>query len=796
MRVTAQKLLLFLFLPYYGYSQYEVIGVVKDSTNNPIEFANVVLTNELNKIVVGTITSKDGQFKLSTRKGDYKLVISFIGYKSFNKSIYLIENLNLKDINLIESYSKLHEITVIGEKKLIEQKVDRLIFNLSYSPFIRGKNALQSLSLAPGVWTSSNGEISINGRGDTKIMVNNKLLRKEVVQEYLRNLRAEDIDKIEIIEHPPAEFDASGASGIIHIILKKDIKSGLNGTIYTNYTQHRFPSFDEGVSINFKKDKWLWYGSYNYERNKSFFDRKIDFFYQPENIKQKNIFKSTRKRKGNTFRAGFDYNPSSKQRIGFEYYNNIYDTKEDLYNRSTSSSVNTINEIVKGIYPGRFDAKKESFNLNYQWEIDTTGRQLSVLADHYTYNRIDKTDYNDSIFDGNNVFLKDETLKSLTDGDITVFTAKIDYKHPIKKWGELQSGFKYSNAGLKNINVFEFLENGVFEIDENRTNTFEYKEHILAAYLKATKKILGIDVQVGLRGEYTEGKGYQITNNQINKRNYFNLFPSFFAKHYINKKKNHSIKYYYGRRISRPSYSWMNPFESYTNRNSIYRGNPGLQPEYINFYSISYVVQNKYSLRLHHAYNRDIFSEVDIRDSSNTNINIETAENIGKQFAYGLYFNYSYTLTKWWETTTGISLGYADVSSYDKSFQKSITTFFMSHRSNMTLPWGMQGTLNLRYSPPLIDGIYTFGTIFNMNIGIQKSVFKDKGTIALDMNDVFYTSGRYNFKSNYMQQKTMYDITRSSQAFTLSFSYNFSLGDKFKRQQKENSNDDELDRID
>ena len=144
-----------LLIPTYSFSQYEVSGIVKDSSDIFIEFANVVLTNLDNEIISGTITDGNGIFNLSVEEGEYRLIISFIGYQNWTKNITVSSDNDFGVITLIESKNELDEVLVTAKKPMIEQKVDRLVFNISENAFAKGKNALKALELAPMVWVSS-----------------------------------------------------------------------------------------------------------------------------------------------------------------------------------------------------------------------------------------------------------------------------------------------------------------------------------------------------------------------------------------------------------------------------------------------------------------------------------------------------------------------------------------------------------------------------------------------------------------------------------------------------------------
>ncbi|MFZ2283292.1 MAG: outer membrane beta-barrel protein [Lutibacter sp.] len=788
MKINKLVLLLSILFPISLLSQVQLTGVVKNSIE-PIEFSNVVVTDTQNNIVSGTITDSNGNFNLIINKGNYRLNISFLGFVNWTKEISLTENFDFGTIILKEDNNALAEVVIIAKKPLIEQKVDRIVFNVADNSFAKGKNALKTIGLAPMVWVSSKGDISINGRGGVGIVVNGKLLSNDISKSYLSSLRSEDIESIEIIPDPPAEYEAQSQSGIINIILKKNIQNGLNGSINASYSQQKYASYNSGGSLNYKTGNWLWYGSYNYSQNKDFFDREVETFYEPDNNVRLTNFQSIERSFSNSYRFGFDYDMNSKHKIGVEYYTSNLNFDEAIDNEAKSITNNVLEEIVKGEYPGNLDKLKQQSTLNYKWEIDSLGRSLTFISDYLIYSRDRKSDYFDAIYDENNTFLNLNTSRGIVNSDINVFTSKIDYTQPNKK-GSIQGGLKFSDADLENQNIHTILLNGFYEIDPQKTTAYQFNEKVSAAYLKVTSKIKEIDVQLGVRGEYTQNK-----LESISEKNYFSVFPSVFVRHYINKEKNTSLGYYYGRKISRPSYNLMSPYEYLIDKYTVFRGNEDLKPQFNNTFSLTYYIGNKYSFRSYYSYVKDVFNIVEFRSLKDTNINVETTENIGESYSYGFHSNNTIKIAKWWNTNTGLGVNYTKILSYDKSFETGKFYYYINNRSFINLPLKIDCIVNSRYISPMSDGIYEFGDKFSFDIGFQKEILKDKGLISLDISDVFYTEGKYHLTSNYKDQYSRTNVNRPGQIIMLSFSYNFSSGSKFKKQRKEQSNEDEVQRI-
>ena len=203
------------------FAQTEIKGQVIDQ-NMPIAYANIILKNSNNEIVTGVTSDFDGYFTINTKKGNYKLTISYVGYTNYNKDINLENNINLGVVTLQEDSSQLDEVVITSRKKLIEQKADRVVFNVENSITASSGDALDALKVAPGLQVQ-NGIIKMFGKGTPRVMVNNKMvpLTNEELIGYLNSLSASDIKKIEIIATPPAQYDASGNGGLINIILKE-----------------------------------------------------------------------------------------------------------------------------------------------------------------------------------------------------------------------------------------------------------------------------------------------------------------------------------------------------------------------------------------------------------------------------------------------------------------------------------------------------------------------------------------------------------------------------------------------
>src|SRR5690606_28121524 len=236
---------------------YTVKGIVKDSTQ-VIAFANVILTDSNGEMKTGTITEEDGSFNLTTQQGTYTVTVSFLGYQTWKQTISVDQNLDLGIISLNSQDNELGEVVVTAEKPLIERKADRLVFNVRSSVFANGVSADELLKNVPRIDPTSDG-LSIIGKSSVQIMINERLLNLsgDDLKNYLKSLRSENIEKIEVITNPSAKYDAAGNSGLINIKLKKNSKLGFDGYITSTYTQRTKPSLGQSLKLNYSTEKLI-----------------------------------------------------------------------------------------------------------------------------------------------------------------------------------------------------------------------------------------------------------------------------------------------------------------------------------------------------------------------------------------------------------------------------------------------------------------------------------------------------------------------------------------------------------
>ena len=343
--MTKTKFFLFITLIFISsklFSQVRISGQVVNQNNKPVEFMEVYLQNIDSTIIKSELTTADGKFTIITEKGEYLLFLVQVGLTIYKQKINPNQDLNFGIIPIIERSEQLNEVVVTSKKRLIEKKSDRIIYNVQSSVFANGVSGDELLKNLPRIDPTSDG-LKIIGKSNVLLMVDDRLLNitGEDLKNYLKTLRSENIDKIEIITSPSSKYDASGNSGLINIKLKKKTNLGFDGNISTTFIQKTKPSINNSINLNYSTDKLILGYSIFYGNENRFSNYKNDYFF--ENESRKSIEKTERKNKGLSHNFNIDYQINKKITTGL--YLNYGDWDNASYRSSKVSFFNN-NDII------------------------------------------------------------------------------------------------------------------------------------------------------------------------------------------------------------------------------------------------------------------------------------------------------------------------------------------------------------------------------------------------------------------------------------------------------------------
>ena len=440
--------------------------------------------------------------------------------------------------------------------------------------------------------------------------------------------------------------------------------------------------------------------------------------------------------------------------------------------------------------------KNGSLNFNLRHQFDSTGKDLSFDADYVRY----AEDRNMNL--ANNYYTHDwqkkrsDLLVGELPTDINIYTAKIDYVHPLKKALKIEAGIKSGYVTTDNTaGYFNVIGNEKL-VDLEKTNRFEYKENINAAYFNVAKEIKKWSLQAGVRLENTNNDGYQFGNesqpDSAFKNSYTGLFPNAFVSYNAN--KNNQFSFSYGRRIRRPDYEDLNPFVFFLDNYTYDRGNPFLQPSYANTFEASHTFKEFLTTSINYTHTKDLFTEV--FEPSGQYATVVTQKNYGKSDNASFSVNADVPVRKWWKSMVYSELNY---SSYEGLFgvekvDISATNFLVNVNNQFTFKNGWSAELSGFYRTKGIEGQIVIKPLAQLNAGVQKQILQKKGTIKLNIRD-FLRTMREKGNINLSNTDAQFRQLRDNRVATLSFTYRFGKPIKGVQKRKTGGAGDEQNRI-
>lgn len=782
------------------FAQNILKGVIKDDSQEPLSYIliSVTKTDSLHTIAGESLTDSLGKFEIKIPDtGHYIIHSTATGFEDVKQPLTLKGGIQTVQLQAQSRHNTLANVTIRSQRPTIIRQADRVVMNVSGNPIAAAKSAGEVLALAPGVYVKD-GSISINGVSGARVMVNNKLLQLSgnELTNYLNSLRAEDIQSIEIIAHPPAEYDAEGSGGLINIILKKNNTTGLNGSAYAAYKQGRYAGTSEGVQLDFKKGKWGAGVNYAYNTKKSF--QELD---QSRNFPDNGIYTAknhtVKYNNNNYLHAGLSYDISEAQFLALDYTYSDYNNKEHW--RSTaqiSYPDNTGNNLTtKGIFPNTYKGGYNDIGLNYHWNTDKAGSNFSILADYITNTNRTTNDVQNANYNNGNVLINDTAFRNETPSDATIITAEAKYHKFFSNKAQLSFGAKLSHTNIHNAANFEYVSHDDWLNSEVQNFVYDYREQIWAGFVNYNTTIFSTNVQLGLRGENTSFTGalWQLNHNAENQRHYFGLFPSVYLQRNLDSAGNHSITLSYNRRLSRPDFESLNPHIVYIDNYTSGFGNPYLNPQYSNAVEVNYTFQKKYNLSAGYTYTKDIMNNVMHTNPDNPQQMIQQPINAGDKRHVAITVFAPIAITKWWSTQNTVQYNIEKVTAPEYSIHRNI--IFIQTTQDISLPYQFKLSLSSYYMSNYIFANALIAPIFNADIAVQKNVWKDRLTLKAGLDDVFHT--RKNDKGTFYYNEFTMNFTewQQSRVFTFGIVYNFKSGKAFRAHNIESSNDDEKSRL-
>ena len=786
-------------------------SVITGTVNAEGEVSGAIVTllkSTDSSVVKTTLCEANGNYTLSNLKaGSYLLSISHVGYIQFFTKTFSLEvgqQLQFEKISLLANSKELKEITVTAKKQFIERKIDRLVLNPDAIIGNAGGNALEVLEKAPGIQVDVNGNISFKGKQGVMVLVDDKPTYMAALDlaNYLRSLPAGSIEIVELMSNPPAKYDAAGNSGIINIRLKKNTLKGFNGSLSVSYGQGRYHRTNNSFNINYRLNKINYYANLSWNQNHSYQDLTINRKYFTPSGLYKSAFTQNsyikREIEGLNLKLGADYYISNKSTAGLVISGFENRTFSPVQNRSTVINENNqVDSTVLATNPGDRKWKNGSINLNYTYKINNKGGEISANADYLNY-QADITQQLESFnFNPANTVSSKSTLQSFLPADLNIQSFKTDYLSPLKGNAKLEAGVKFSRVKTDNTaSVFDII-NAISIPNYEFSNKFLYDENINAAYLNYAKEGKKLSIQTGLRIENTSIRGKQLGNPIIKDssfvRNYSNLFPTVYLQYKFDSLQKNQMTFSMGRRINRPNYQDLNPFSYPLDRFTYYGGNPFLQPTLAYYAELSHTFDNKITTSIDYSRTDNVIMET---NEQRGNIYYSRPGNFAKEVSYGLNINANLQPARWLTLmlyTELRNVAYRSVI-YGQNLDEERFYWYVGPTSQFTITKNLSAELAYTYQSSVLVAQFLTIPVWQMRAGLSQKIMKGKGSLRLNVNDMFFTNKPGGDIRNIANATANWRSILDSRVTNIAFSYRFAKG-KTLAARKSGASDEEKSRV-
>ena len=729
-----------------------VKGKVVDSlSTKPLRAVSISFFDIDKKRMIGGTTSTDsGSFSFQISAfGQYYAVIEHTGYTSFKTTEFELSaeypDHDLNVTRLVSAATVLSEVVVQSEKSFMELSLDKRTFTVGKDLANAGGSASDVLSNIPSVSVDGEGNIKLRGSDNVRILIDGKPsgLVSFKGAGGLQQLPASLIDKVEIITNPSARYEAEGNAGIINVILKKDKRQGFNGSLelITGY----YANLGAAANLNYRHKKVNFFLNYGIAyRNQPGSGSLYQEVYGKDTTFISQQHTSNRiKGLNNNIRGGLDYYFNEKSILTASY----------LFRRSDATRISDIRyedylftpNNLTSVTTRRQDEEEQEpnseYTINYKKTFEKQDHELTATAKY-----IDNWESSEQLFtqhyfqpNGTPDQSKSVLQQSLNEEFEKQWLFQLDYIKPIGKDGKLETGVRSSFRDM--INDFVVSEKnalGEFIPLQGLDNIFAYNENIHAAYGILSNKTKKISYQAGLRAEWTDVKTVLQKTNEVNPRKYVNLFPS--AHFTFNLKEDHAIQVSYSRRVRRPFYNDLSPFMTYSDSRNFFSGNPDLNPEFSNVGEVGYLLDFDKGSLFSGVYYRSTKGKIDrIRRVDDQGKSVTLPENLLKENAWGIELTGAWAPVKWWKLDMNVNLFHAaiDGSNILATYKASTYTWFARQTSRFSLPHSIEIQLRGNYEAAQKTAQGKRLPVYYMDLSASKDIFKGKGTMNLNVLDVF-----------------------------------------------------------
>ena len=777
-------LLLFVVMVSVANAQ-TISGVAKDDAGTPISGATVALVKVKDTSVVKlSVAGSNGAYSFnSIPQGNYRVMISSVGYNTTFSTPFEVNTADVKApaVAVTKASTDLKGITVTARKPMVEVRADKTVLNVEGTINAAGSDALELLRKSPGVTVDKDENLTVNGKNGVQVYVDGRPtpLSGTDLANFLKSTQSSQVEAIEIITNPSAKYEAAGNAGIINIRLKKNKAFGTNGSVNAGYAIGVFAKYNAGFNLNYRNKAINLYGTYSYAQGlnnnninltrtvlDTLFEQKGGFIY--DNL-------------SHNVKIGADYTLNKTSSIGVLLNGTVADPEGRNFSRTPISYIPTgkVDRILEANNTSDMKRHNYNINLNYNY-LAADGKNLMINVDRgYFKNNNDQFQPNYYYAPNGFQLLRSVIVQMIAPTTIDINSVKVDYEQNFKG-GKLGLGGKISYVDTDNdFQRFDVTSSGT-TLDRDRSNRFTYKENINAVYANWNKAYKGVMVQAGLRventiakgkstGEQKEGNGYIPMLSGFD-RNYTNFFPS--AAVTFNKNPMNQWSVSYSRRIDRPAYQDLNPFEMKLDEYTFMKGNVNLQPQFTNSFELTNIYKYRLTTKLNYSHIDDLFTQIiDTAEKSKSFLikrNLATQKIVSLNVSYPFqYKNYSVFANM----NANYNMNRANLEGRTIDVNAFGATLFAQNSLRFGKTWTAELTI-LAIAPTVFQGTFKSKAMGGVDVGLQKQIFGGNGTLKLSGTDIFRTF-RFNATSDFAGQVTNVNARWEATQFKANLSWRF-----------------------
>jgi ferric enterobactin receptor len=807
----------------------QVYGKLVDSTGKPISRASVLIlktftdpaTGKRKEVLVKGLTSaNNGEFTaedLPVGK-PLRISISAVGYAALSQDVVLTPQAAEKDLGSLKLTiltKEMQEVVVTATRPAMSLDMDKKVFNVSKDIVSAGGTGLDVLKNVPSVNVDIDGNITMRG-ASPQIMVDGK-----PTMLTLDEIPSDAIESIEVITNPSAKYDASGGgAGILNIVLKKNRKTGYNGSVRANADSHGATGL--GAGLNFRENKINFSADVNARTMRDWLSgstERTTLGSSPNNYIGQQELDTT---KGSMIfgRIGLDYfmtNRTTLSLAGFAMHHSAHSTSainmttDSLYPSGTTTQYTR--EHIDA--PGSFDGKGATLGMKHlfakdkqEWTADASyfsGRPTNNSL--YTTNEYgDKTE---------STLISSQLQKIQGSANEHNIILQTDFTDPLTSKMTLETGLRAAIQDRLNIN-----NNYTYEPDSAAwllipaaASNYKSRSEVYAAYAALSSSIGNFTYKIGLRAESSNYHGTLLNSGQAFGNQYpISLFPSLFFSQKLS--GDQELQLSYTRRVNRPDFLQLVPYTDSSNKLNITRGNPDLVPEFTQSVELTYLknfpgrntlMGSVYYKHTDHLITNYIIADTDYTTGATTLIN--TFVNANSSNSVGAELTTQNTLTKWWDLAANINVYHSEINTGNEAgvSQLALWSWFGKANSAFRLPSGFSLQVSGMYQSKTNLPVNSNGnqpgphnmmsqnasqgyirSFYELDLGVKKTFLANKLALSLSFNDIFKSriQDQYSYSAYFIQDNRR---IRNSQMLRLNFTYNFGKVDASLLRRKNNN---------